>query len=151
MSKIYIASSWRNTYQPEVVSILRSVGHEVYDFKHPEEGNDGFHWSSIDRLYMNWDSRGLREGLRHPIAQDGFAFDFNAMKWADQCVLVLPCGRSAHLEAGWFAGQRKPLTILSLELLTIEPELMYLLAGSPDDIVTNIQELVERIYLHENK
>ena len=45
------------------------------------------------------------------------------MKWADACVLVLPCGRSAHLEAGWFVGAGKPLHILQLD--REEPELMY--------------------------
>lgn len=36
--KIYVASSWRNQYQPEVVATLRAVGHEVYDFKNPRPG-----------------------------------------------------------------------------------------------------------------
>ena len=30
---IYVASSWRNTYYPEVVQALRDAGHEVYDFR----------------------------------------------------------------------------------------------------------------------
>ena len=35
MAKIYVASSWRNSYQQDVVSFLRNEGHEVYDFTHP--------------------------------------------------------------------------------------------------------------------
>ena len=35
MAKIYVASSWRNSYQRDVVSFLRNEGHEVYDFTHP--------------------------------------------------------------------------------------------------------------------
>jgi hypothetical protein len=31
--KIYVASSWRNVYYPEVVAKLREAGHEVYDLK----------------------------------------------------------------------------------------------------------------------
>jgi hypothetical protein len=31
--KIYVASSWRNEYYPEVVEKLREAGHEVYDFR----------------------------------------------------------------------------------------------------------------------
>ena len=34
---IYVASSWRNAYQPEVVARLRSEGHSVYDFRNPSE------------------------------------------------------------------------------------------------------------------
>jgi hypothetical protein len=48
------------------------------------------------------------------------------MEWADTCVLVLPCGRSAHLEAGWFCGQGKRCIILTRD--GEEPELMALLA-----------------------
>ena len=46
--KIYVASSWRNERQPEVVRCLRQRGHEVYDFRHPTPGDFGFRWSEID-------------------------------------------------------------------------------------------------------
>ena len=32
MAKNYVAISWRNSYQQDVVSFLRNEGHEVYDF-----------------------------------------------------------------------------------------------------------------------
>ena len=31
MARIYVASSWRNKYYPEVVERLRGAGHEVLD------------------------------------------------------------------------------------------------------------------------
>lgn len=46
--RIYVASSWRNERQPEVVARLRAEGHEVYDFRRPNGQQDGFHWSEID-------------------------------------------------------------------------------------------------------
>lgn len=109
---IYVASSWRNTLQPHIVEILREQGHDVYDFKNPSAGNHGFHWSAIDGGWEKWSPSEYREALKHPIAQDGFRHDFSAMLNADACVLVLPSGRSAHLEAGYFAGARKLLFIL---------------------------------------
>ncbi len=69
------------------------------------------------------------EALTSDVAKHGFGLDFADMQWADACVLVLPCGRSAHLEAGWFAGQGKPLHILLSEK-SFEHELMYLMATS---------------------
>src|SRR4051812_37731805 len=36
--KVYVASSWRNDFQPGVVRALRSDGHQVYDFKGPGDG-----------------------------------------------------------------------------------------------------------------
>ncbi len=106
MSKIYVASSWRNNYQPEVVQFLRNSGFEVYDFKNPTSGDNGFHWSEIDEDWEDWTVEQYEEGLNHSLAEEGFQKDFNAMKWADACVVVMPCGRSAHLEAGWFCGSR---------------------------------------------
>lgn len=102
--KIYVASSWRNAIQPEVVITLRLDGHVVYDFKNPRKGYSGFSWSEIDPKWKEWSASQYVAALDHPKAKHGFASDFNAMKWADVCVLVLPCGRSAHLELGWMAG-----------------------------------------------
>lgn len=89
MAKIYVASSWRNQHQPQVVSFLREQGHEVYDFRHPA-GKTGFQWSQIDEDWRNWSTDQYRAALEHPIAQAGFKSDFDAMQWADVCVLVLP-------------------------------------------------------------
>jgi hypothetical protein len=120
--RIYLASSWRNAHQPSVLLLLRMAGHEVYDFRNPAPGNAGFGWrQTIDRPIATGDD--LLEALAHPRAVEGFDFDFTAMKWADTCVLLLPCGNSAHLEAGWFAGQRKRVAVYVPELR--EPELMY--------------------------
>src|SRR5687768_13580956 len=120
--KIYVASSWRNSGQFAVVEALRLCGHEVYDFKNPRPGNKGFAWSEIDPDWQGWSAARYRELLDHPIAKAGFASDFNAMKWADTFVLVLPCGRSAHLELGWAAGAGKQTLILTKD--GEEPELM---------------------------
>jgi hypothetical protein len=121
--KIYVASSWRNQLQPDVVCGLRQVGHDVYDFRNPTSDDCGFHWSEIDVDWRSWSPDAFIAGLDHPLAEKGFRADFEAMKWADACVLVLPCGRSAHLEAGWFIGAGK----LTYAVLSDpgEPELMY--------------------------
>ncbi len=121
--KIYVASSWRNEFQPSVVKILREMGHQVYDFRKPTEGNNGFAWSDIDHNWENWTTEQYIEALKHPIAESGFTHDFNAMKWADTCLMVLPCGRSANTEAGWMKGVGKKVYIYSPT--KEEPELMY--------------------------
>ena len=107
MARIYVASSWRNPYFPDVVKRLREAGHEVYDFRNPPHGGAGFHWTDIDPDAPNWTYAQYAEGLRHPLAERQFQADIDALTWADTCVLVLPCGRSAHTEAGWMAGAGK--------------------------------------------
>ncbi len=143
--KIYVASSWRNKIQPEVVSILRNQGHEVYDFKNPKEGDHRFHWNDVALQRTDKSEcspTALREALKHPRAVEGFKSDSGAMTWADACVLVLPCGRSAHLEAGWMAGAGKP-TIVYAPGDLIEPELMYGLTQAP--LCVSVEELVDRL------
>ncbi len=97
--KIYVASSWRNNYQPSVVEFFKLNGHKVYDFRNPEEGEHGFAWSDIDSDWQNWTVQEYQKALLHPIAKYGFKKDFEAMAWSDVCVLVLPCGSSAHTVA----------------------------------------------------
>jgi len=142
MKRIYVASSWRNEEQPTVVSTLRSAGHEVYDFRNPWLGQGGFSWREIAPEWQQWTpAQYLKILLRHPTVGHGFLTDLRAMKWADTCVMVRPCGRSAHLELGWMAGAGKH-TIILLAQQPEEPELMALLA---DDICLSIGEVLERL------
>lgn len=124
--KIYVASSWRNEVQPEVVATLRKLGHDVYDFKNPMPTGGGFTWSNVDEDWQNWNVNSYLQALCHPAAEAGFTSDYEAMQWADAFVLVMPSGRSSHLEAGWAIGQGKPTCILLAS--EQEPELMYKLA-----------------------
>ncbi len=139
MAKIYVASSWRNSVQPKVVTYLRNLGHEVYDFKHPH-GNTGFKWSEIDEKWKGWNVEQYKDALYHPIAEAGFKSDFEAMESADICVLVLPSGRSAHSEAGWMKGMGKKVIVFIPEKQ--EPELMYKLY---DGICTNLRQLSKEL------
>lgn len=134
--RIYVASSWRNAEQPEVVKALMRDGHLVYDFKNPRPNDNGFHWSEIDEQWKSWTADQYRNALDHPTAKAGFASDFNAMKWADTFVLVLPCGRSAHLELGWAVGAGKQTLILTRN--GEEPELM---AKMCDHICVSLDEV----------
>ena len=122
---IYVASSWRNSYQPAVVNMLRQNGFSVYDFHNPGSGNHGFHWSDIDPSWEKWPVGDFIRGLEHPLARKGYNTDKAALDNCKVVVLVLPCGRSAHLEFGYAVGQSKPGFIL---LDGSEPELMYKMA-----------------------
>lgn len=123
---VYVASSWRNPIQMAVCATLKAAYIDHYDFKNPEPGSDGFHWSSVMPSYKaeTCDMNEYLVALQHPIAQEGFMRDFEAMERADCCVLVLPCGRSAHLEMGWMVGQGKRTAIL-MDGPEVTPELMY--------------------------
>lgn len=167
MARIYVASSWRNKYQQAVVEGLRNHGHSVYDFKNPGGGLKGeaqnqqigftavgvveptrvapelmgFQWDQLDPKWKDWTGDQYRAAvLGHPIASHSFTADFRAMRWADTCVLVLPSGRSAHLEAGFMAGAGKRTILYTPTPEKVEPELMNLLL---DDFVTDFDQLLK--------
>ena len=136
MASIYVASSWRNQYYPEVVNRLKAEGHDVYDFRNPPHGGTGFHWTDVDGNAPNWTFEEYAEGMHHPLAERQFEADLMALQQADTCVLVLPCGRSAHTEAGWMSGAGKRVIVYIPEM--VEPELMYKLF---DKVVGNLDDL----------
>ena len=122
--------------QPNVVRVLIKAGHEVYDFRNPNKKEPGFHWSDIDSDWEQWSSEKLIDGLEHPLATKGFMTDMEGLDWADAVVMVMPCGRSSHLELGYAVGNRKKTIIL---LSQSEPELMYKMA---DYLVTDIDQML---------
>ena len=137
---IYVASSWRNEHYPEVVNQLREAGFDVYDFRNPPSGDSGFKWSSIAEDYLDWSPQTYRDMLMHPKAVRQFGNDIKAMESCDACVLVLPCGRSSHTEAGWFAGRGKKALAYIPEKQ--EPELMYKLF---DGVCCSLEELINAL------
>ncbi len=106
-----------------VCEILKAAGIDHYNFKNPESG---FSWAEVmpsfhQNVELTRDE--YLTMLDHERAVQGYEADMAAMEKADAFVLVLPCGRSAHLELGWAVGQGKRTTILLDEPVT--PELMY--------------------------
>jgi hypothetical protein len=121
--KIYVASSWRNPLQPSVVAALRAAGHEVYDFRNPAPGNTGFGWRQCVDEPPPWSAAQTRAVLSHPVAEEGYTLDRDAMECADAIVMVQPCGRSAAYEFGWGVGAGKWTAVLLAD--DQEPELMF--------------------------
>lgn len=120
--RIYVATSWKNPRIDSIIASLTNAGHDIYDFRHPEPKDHGFQWVDILKEVVDdfgpvWQKR----ALEHPTAEKYFKFDYVAMQWADACVMIQPCGVSAAIELGWFAGRGK----LALVLLDDgKPELM---------------------------
>lgn len=134
--KIYVASSWRNTYQPSVVQALRDDGHDVYDFKDSE----GFSWREVDENWLQWDPPTYIQGLKHHCAERGFNRDMSALMECEACVYVMPCGVSASLEAGWACGAGKRVFVYVPDLRA--PDLMVKMA---ELVTVSLDEIRERL------
>ena len=134
---IYVASSWRNPYQPDIVRILRESEFEVFDFR----DNDAmFHWRELDPLWKFWTYRRCAAALLLPKPEKAFAADFGALQKADAVLMVMPCGRSAHLEMGWAIGKGLPTAVLYEDDSPCDPELMIKMT---DFRSTDLGEIVE--------
>lgn len=134
---IYLASSWKNLLFDNLIKFLYQKKFKVYNFKEPKAS---FNWAEIDTNWESWTQEEYLYQLKtSPKASKGFLQDKTAMNSCSTCVLVLPCGASAHLEAGWFSAN-KELIIYTPE--KCQPELMYLLA---DAIVTNKHDLLTEL------
>ena len=120
-----------------MVRVIREAGHQVYDFRNPRDGNYGFHWQDIDPEWQSWSPDQFIGALDHSLAREGYSNDFGALEQADAVVLVMPCGRSAHLELGYAVGTGK-LTIILLS--DGEPELMYKMV---DRLVISISDMLD--------
>lgn len=107
--KIYIATSWKmKRLALDVSKILKESGHEVDCFCDDSGGRYVFHFSEIgDATKLN--SINFLEDER---SQKAFREDKKWLDWADAVVLLLPSGKSAHLEAGYAVGQGKKLYIM---------------------------------------
>lgn len=113
----------KNRYRQDVVRFFKKAGHEVYDFKNPPHGYGVFEWAEI---FPDWRNRTVEE-CRNALI----------------CVLVLPCGRSSHTEAGWMKGTGKRVFVYSPN--PQEPKLMYKLYDFISDSLFRINEEINKI------
>ena len=101
---IYLIGSLRNPEVPKVGNYLRSLGHEVVDdwYSTGPEADDKWREYEIQR------KRSYKQALKGIYAKHVFAFDFYHFNRADVGVMILPTGRSGHLELGYIVGSGKP-------------------------------------------
>lgn len=118
---VYVASSWRNLHQPDVVGLLQELGYDVYDFRN---NGEMFHWRELDKWWKFWDLAACEHHLARTVPTRAFEADFTALQQADAVVLVMPCGRSAHLELGYAVGAGIPTAVLYEDDTPCDPELM---------------------------
>jgi len=122
--KIYLIGSLKNTRIPVVAKTLRDRGHEVFD----DWFGAGPEADQIWRDYEKQRGRSYVEALFEKNATKNFNFDHHHLKAADTGILLLPAGKSGHLELGYMAGLGKNTHILVEGNMEIW-DLMYRLAN----------------------
>lgn len=106
--KLYLIGSLRNPTVPDLARRIRALGHDVFDdwFAAGPEADD--HWQNYEMAR----GRTYAQALNGHAARHVFAYDREHLDAADGAVLLLPAGKSGHLEFGYIIGQRKPGFIL---------------------------------------
>jgi hypothetical protein len=139
MSKIYIVGSLRAGHVRQVAQALRAEGHEVFDDWHACHPDADETWREYEQARGRDFVDALYDG--HFVA-NCFEFDRKHMMQAEIIVLVLPAGKSGHLELGWALGQGKRGYILLEEEQPQRWDMMYLFANK---VCRNLEELIERV------
>ena len=106
---IYLIGSLQNPQVPEIANEIRkATGEEVFDDWYAAGPEADDYW----RDYEKSRGRSYKEGLQGLAARHVFDFDLQHLNRSTRGVLILPAGRSGHLELGYIIGQGKPGYIL---------------------------------------
>lgn len=100
---IYLIGSLRNPEIPNIANKLRDAGFEVFDdwYAAGPEADDKWREYEIGRGHS------YLEGLEGLAANHVFEFDKRHLDRSEAGLLVLPAGRSGHLELGYLLGKDK--------------------------------------------
>lgn len=106
--KIYLIGSLRNKEIPTIAAEMRETGLDIFDdwYAPGPEADDYWRKYEIER------GRDFLEALEGHAAKHIFEFDKSHIDSSHVGVLVLPAGKSAHMELGYMLGQGKPGYIL---------------------------------------
>ena len=104
--KIYVAGSMKNRDAiREVGEQLREHGFSCYVFCDAIEAAYAYSMQLRNQHDMSMLTPDL--ALTLPVVQAIFECNMRELEASDVVLVVLPCGRSAHLEAGWAVGRGK--------------------------------------------
>lgn len=134
---IYLIGSLRNPEVPKVAAYLRNLKYEVFDdwFAAGPIADDSWRDYEIARGHS------FIQALGGYAARHVFEFDYYHLNRADIAVLMLPAGKSGHLEFGYAIGRGKRGYIL----LDKDPERYDVMYRFATGVYTSIQDLGEAL------
>lgn len=125
MTKLYLIGSLRNERIPMLANTLRAQHPEieVFDdwFAAGPEADD--HW----KTYEQQRNRSYQEALQGHAAKNVFAFDRRHLDTSTHVLLVLPAGKSGHMEVMYaaYGAALKPKTAILLDPDDVRWDVMY--------------------------
>jgi hypothetical protein len=135
---IYLIGSMRNPEVPILANKLRLKGFDIFDDWYSPGKNADDEWQAYEKQR----GRTYKQALQGEHAKDVFDFDHRNLDLSDAAVLLLPAGKSAHLELGYIRGCRKPGFIY----IPYEPDRFDVMYKFASDVVVNYEQLLEALH-----
>ena len=143
MTSIYIIGSLRNPEIPKIGNAIRAMGVEAFDdwFAAGPIADDS--WQEYEKSRFS----SYKDALQNYAAQHVYQFDLHHLNRVDAGLLVLPAGKSGHLELGFLAGQGKPTAIL----FDKEPERWDVMYNMAKAVYFSVEDMLEGLYFWTNE
>lgn len=138
MASIYLIGSLRNPKVPEFAAKLRAAGHDVFDDWYAAGPEADDYWQKYEQTKGN----NYKQGLAGYSADHVFQFDKKHLDRCDTAVLILPAGKSGHLELGYAIGKGKNGYILFDGKMPDRWDVMYLFAK---EVYYDIEDLLKEL------
>lgn len=135
IGSIYVIGSLRNEAVSEVAQELRRIGIDAFDDWMAAGPTADDSW----KTYEQERGRVYTEALTGHAARHVFEFDKYHLDRCDAALLVLPAGKSGHLELGYVAGSGRQTYIL-LDDQDVRWDVMYQFAT---EVFLNEGEMIE--------
>lgn len=140
IKSIYIIGSLRNPEIPKFANELQALGFEAFaDWTAPGPQADDFL-----RDYSKERGLDYKQTLRSYAAKHIYEFDKAHIDRCDLAVMLMPAGKSGHMELGYVIGQNK-LGYILFDQIPERIDVMYQFAT---DIFFSKQELFEELKKH---
>jgi hypothetical protein len=130
--------SLKHDVVPTVAWELREHGFDVFDDWHAAGTQADIHWHNYEVAR----GKSFKEALQSPFANHAFDFDKWHIDDSDVGVLVMPAGKSGHLELGYMIGRGKRGYIL----MDKEPEGWDMMYKFAHGIFYDINQLVAEMH-----
>lgn len=101
---LYLIGALKNPRVPEVAQAIRAVGYDVFDDWYAAGPEADDYW----QRYEQGRGHSYPQGLAGYPAEHVYSYDRSHLDRAMTGVLLLPAGKSGHLELGYLIGQGKP-------------------------------------------
>lgn len=144
LKSIYLIGSMKNPEVPLVANrIEKELGIEAFcDWYSPGKDADEY-WRDYEKLR----GRSFKEAFHGYHAKNVFEFDRYHLDRCDATLLVMPAGKSAHLELGYQSGKGKPGWIL----FDKEPERLDVMLRFALDVYMSVEEMITGLKEFNNK